>query len=357
MATSIHGNSGTGAGCPWMGEPNRAQRQQHLVVDRADAPSGPRRAPVRRGPSTSRTGRWRRSRGSSTSVRRWLAYRTREQVRARHRRGGMARPGRGGGADAVHRDLRGEVVPELDPVVHRLLILPRTPPSVPPHRASRPRAWTARRSRRGPVGRHRPAHRTRPVLLALAGDSASGKSTLCAWHRVHPGRGARGSAICTDDYHRYDRATRARTGRDPARARGQPGRPHGGAPARAGRRAARSRSPPTTTSRAPSGPRRPSRRRRSSSSRGCCRSPSARARDAIDVAVYLEPEEILRRRWKLERDVFERGYSPKEVVDEINRREADAAAAHPSRSATSPTSSCASTGRRGGRRRSTSRRG
>ena len=33
-------------------------------------------------------------------------------------------------------------------------------------------------------------------------------------------------------------------------------------------------------------------------------------RDAIDVAVYLEPEEILRRRWKLERDVFERGYSP-----------------------------------------------
>ena len=48
-------------------------------------------------------------------------------------------------------------------------------------------------------------------------------------------------------------------------------------------------------------------------------------RDAIDVAVFLEPEEDLRHRWKLERDVFERGYSPKEVVAELNRREPDAA--------------------------------
>jgi phosphoribulokinase len=48
-------------------------------------------------------------------------------------------------------------------------------------------------------------------------------------------------------------------------------------------------------------------------------------RDAIDVAVFLEPDELLRRRWKLERDVFERGYSPQEVVDELQRREADVA--------------------------------
>ncbi len=50
------------------------------------------------------------------------------------------------------------------------------------------------------------------------------------------------------------------------------------------------------------------------------------ARRVIDVAVFLEPDERLRRRWKLERDVFERGYSPQQVVDEIKRREADAAA-------------------------------
>jgi phosphoribulokinase len=48
-------------------------------------------------------------------------------------------------------------------------------------------------------------------------------------------------------------------------------------------------------------------------------------RDSIDVAVYLEPQERLRHRWKLERDVFERGYSPKDVVAELHRREADAA--------------------------------
>jgi phosphoribulokinase len=48
-------------------------------------------------------------------------------------------------------------------------------------------------------------------------------------------------------------------------------------------------------------------------------------RDAIDLAVFLEPEEILRRRWKLERDVFERGYAPAEVVAELKRREADVA--------------------------------
>src|SRR3712207_2355448 len=48
-------------------------------------------------------------------------------------------------------------------------------------------------------------------------------------------------------------------------------------------------------------------------------------RDAIDVAVFLDPDEELRRRWKLERDVFERGYSPAEVVAELQRREPDAA--------------------------------
>jgi phosphoribulokinase len=47
-------------------------------------------------------------------------------------------------------------------------------------------------------------------------------------------------------------------------------------------------------------------------------------RDAIDVAVFLEPEESLRHRWKLERDVFERGYSPRDVVAELKRREPDA---------------------------------
>ena len=52
-------------------------------------------------------------------------------------------------------------------------------------------------------------------------------------------------------------------------------------------------------------------------------------RDAIDVAVFLEPEEELRHRWKLERDVFERGYSPKEVVAELQAARARRRAVHP----------------------------
>ena len=48
----------------------------------------------------------------------------------------------------------------------------------------------------------------RPVLLALAGDSASGKSTLSRGIEFILGVGRVGR-VCTDDYHRYDRSARA----------------------------------------------------------------------------------------------------------------------------------------------------
>jgi phosphoribulokinase len=54
----------------------------------------------------------------------------------------------------------------------------------------------------------------RPVLLALAGDSASGKSTLSRGVEFILGVGRVGR-VCTDDYHRYDRATRAELGVTP----------------------------------------------------------------------------------------------------------------------------------------------
>jgi phosphoribulokinase len=50
------------------------------------------------------------------------------------------------------------------------------------------------------------------------------------------------------------------------------------------------------------------------------------ARDCINVAVFLEPDEGLRRAWKLARDTTERGYTPEEVASELARREADSAA-------------------------------
>jgi phosphoribulokinase len=47
----------------------------------------------------------------------------------------------------------------------------------------------------------------RPVMLAIAGDSASGKTTLTAG-LVEALRHLRVTAVCADDYHRYDREER-----------------------------------------------------------------------------------------------------------------------------------------------------
>jgi len=48
-------------------------------------------------------------------------------------------------------------------------------------------------------------------------------------------------------------------------------------------------------------------------------------RECFDVKVYLDPEEELRHRWKIERDCATRGYLIEEVVAELRRRETDAA--------------------------------
>ena len=47
----------------------------------------------------------------------------------------------------------------------------------------------------------------RPIMLAIAGDSAAGKTTLARGleEALGPGRCV---SLCTDDYHRYDRAER-----------------------------------------------------------------------------------------------------------------------------------------------------
>ena len=76
----------------------------------------------------------------------------------------------------------------------------------------------------------------RPVMLAIAGDSAAGKTTLT--RGIAEALGAdRATALCVDDYHRYDRDGAPRR----AVHRAQPGlqlhRDHGAAPAAAGPRA------------------------------------------------------------------------------------------------------------------------
>ena len=163
----------------------------------------------------------------------------------------------------------------------------------------------------------------RPVLLALAGDSASGKSTLSRGVEFILGVGRVGR-VCTDDYHRYDRATRAELGVTPL----APEANRMDLMAEHLRQLAGGTavSKPTYDHHTGSfGPEETVDAGEIVIVEGLLPLADRSVRDQIDVAVFLEPDEELRHRWKLERDVFERGYSPKEVVAELKRREPDAA--------------------------------
>jgi phosphoribulokinase len=49
-------------------------------------------------------------------------------------------------------------------------------------------------------------------------------------------------------------------------------------------------------------------------------------RDAFDIRIYLDPPEELRRKWKVARDTTKRGYTTDKVLTELDRREHDSAA-------------------------------
>ncbi len=162
----------------------------------------------------------------------------------------------------------------------------------------------------------------RPVLLGLAGDSASGKSTLSLGIEYILGA-ERVARLCTDDYHRYDRAERSKIGvtpLDPAANRMD----LMGEQLRALSEGRPVEKPVYDHMNGTFGEPVPFNPPEILIVEGLLPLVSREVREALQVAVYLDPEEELRRRWKLERDVFERGYSPKDVVAEIKLREADA---------------------------------
>ncbi len=163
----------------------------------------------------------------------------------------------------------------------------------------------------------------RPVMLAVAGDSASGKTTLAEGIRALLGD-ERVTRICVDDYHRYDRAERERVGITPLHpdANDLPGIERHlralslGTPIdkpvydhATGRRSDPVRLVP----------------REVVIVEGLLALGTRGLRDCFDVAVYLQPEEELRHRWKIARDCEERGYEIEQVVDDLRRRERDAA--------------------------------
>ena len=162
------------------------------------------------------------------------------------------------------------------------------------------------------------------VMIAIEGTHASGKTTLTRGIADVLGSG-RATAICVDDYHKYDRAER----RDVPFTVLNPdcnyldimeqhlqllamGRPvlkpvydHS-----TGTLARPVRIEP----------------REFVIVEGLLPLHSKLSRACFDIAVYLDPPEEIRRQWKLRRDCADRGYTPEQVLAELDRREPGSAA-------------------------------
>jgi len=164
----------------------------------------------------------------------------------------------------------------------------------------------------------------RPVMLAIAGDSASGKTTITSGllRALGPDRC---TAVCADDYHRYDRAERRGlefTALHPdcnhidiveqhlqLLATGHPVlKPvydhHTGLLAR----------PEYVEP------------RQFVIVEGLLPLHTKLAAACFDVTVYLNPPEEIRRAWKIRRDTAQRGYTSQQVLAELSRREPESAA-------------------------------
>ncbi|MSO89218.1 MAG: phosphoribulokinase [Rhodospirillaceae bacterium] len=172
--------------------------------------------------------------------------------------------------------------------------------------------------------------RKTPVILGIVGDSASGKTTLT--HGIAQILGAdRVAIVCTDDYHMYSRAERAKNGLSALDPRGnyidiieqhlrllcagQPilkpvynhedgtlGRPECVAP-----------KPYIIVE-------------------GLLGYTTRAMRDCYDVKVYLDPSEDLRVKWKIHRDTTKRSYTTEEVIKSLEKRKEDSPAyIHPQR--------------------------
>ncbi|NTU84031.1 MAG: uridine kinase, partial [Chloroflexales bacterium] len=164
---------------------------------------------------------------------------------------------------------------------------------------------------------------TRPLMLGLVGNSASGKTTLVRGVvRLLGHNGV--TPVCLDDYHRYSRADLRALGlthADPAANNLDLMAEH------------------LATLRAGGTINKPLYDQRT----GTLRDPEVVAATGLviaygmltltppplaglfDLTVYLEPDQAMRQTWRLARDVRERGYTPEEFMALRDIRERDAA--------------------------------
>ncbi len=164
----------------------------------------------------------------------------------------------------------------------------------------------------------------RPILLGIVGDSAAGKTTLTRGLVRILGE-AQVTHVSADHYHRYDRRQRAQQGLTPL----HPDCNHLDVLTQHLKhlRAGDAILKPTYSHRdgtfgaaeyvAPA---------QFTIVEGLLGFHTQAMRDVYDVRVYLDPPEDLRRRWKVQRDCSRRGYTTDQVLEELDRREADAEA-------------------------------
>jgi len=160
-----------------------------------------------------------------------------------------------------------------------------------------------------------------PIILGIVGDSAAGKTTLTSGIAQILGSD-RVATICTDDYHKYSRVQRAENGISALDPEGnyidileqhiqmlRQGRPilkpiynhHTGD----------FDAPEYIES------------REYIILEGLLGYSTRAMRSCYDVKVYLEPDEDLRVRWKIQRDTGKRGYTVEQVKDSLAKRVGD----------------------------------
>ncbi|WP_248964034.1 phosphoribulokinase [Sphaerisporangium perillae] len=162
----------------------------------------------------------------------------------------------------------------------------------------------------------------RPIMIAIAGDSAAGKTTLTRGLVAALGS-ERSISLCVDDYHRYDRAERRSLPFTPLHpscnyvqimeqhlrllALGRPilkpvyDHGHG----ELIRPELVEPHPLVIVE-------------------GLLPLHTKLLRACFDVTVYLSPPEEVRRQWKIARDTLKRGYTHDQVISELERREPEA---------------------------------
>jgi phosphoribulokinase len=164
----------------------------------------------------------------------------------------------------------------------------------------------------------------RPVILGVVGDSATGKTTFTRGLVRLVGE-ENVTHVCTDDYHRYDRAQRAElniTPLDPdcnfmdIMAQDLAHLSRGEAILKpVYRHTDGSFDPPVYIEPA-----------RFTIVEGLLGYYTPEMRGCYDVRVFLGPPEDIRRQWKVQRDCSRRGYTTDQVLAELDRREPDSEA-------------------------------